>query len=164
MDFHDSREEALATMPDTPAQSSAKLYDYLTIVWRYKRFLTIFVLVGMLLSIAYVMTIPYTYIATAKLMPPEKESGPGSNFTSLIQSGGIDLLGLGGSPSGQVFSEILQSRTLSDSLIERLDLIERLGLPESRIVAIDELKARIGVEEAKSGVIDISFTLSTPRF
>ncbi len=145
-------------------QSSARLYDYLVILWKRKRFLLIFTLVGLRISIGYVMTIPYTYVATAKLMPPEKESGGRSSFTSLIQSGGIDLLGLGGSSSGQIFSEMLQSRTLADSLIERLDLTERLGLPESRIVAVDELKGRINVEEGKSGVITIGFSVDTPRF
>ena len=164
MDSHNSSQQQLITIPETPLKSSARLYDYLAIVWRYKTFLILFVLVGMLVVIGYVMSIPYTYIATAKLMPPDKGGSGRSNFTTLIQTGGIDLFGLGGSSSGQVFTEILKSRTLADSLVERLDLEERLGLPESRIVALDELKESIGVEEAKSGVLTISFATSTPRF
>ena len=164
MDNQHSNEGESGLFPKTPQQSSARLYDYLVILWKHKRFLLIFILVSLLVATAYTLTIPYTYVATATLMPPEKETGTRSSFTSLIQSGGIDLLGLGGSSSGRIFSEMLQSRTLADSLIERLDLIEQLDLPESRIVAIDELKGEINVDEAKSGVITIGFNIVTPRF
>ncbi|MCE2502543.1 MAG: hypothetical protein J4G05_00540 [Chlorobi bacterium] len=164
MDNQRLNEGESTLFPETPQQSSARLYDYLVVVWRHKRFFVIFTIVGLLLAIAYSLTIPYTYVATATLMPPERESGSRSNFTSLIQSGGIDLFGLGETSSGRIFIEMLQSRTLADSLIERLDLMERLGLPESRIVAIDELKGKIEVEETKSGVIMIGFSIGTPRF
>ena len=164
MDNQRLNEGESTLFPETPQQSSAQLYDYLVVVWQHKRFFVIFTIVGLLFAIAYSLTIPYTYVATATLMPPEQKSGPRLNFTSLIQSGGIDLFGLGETSSGRIFTEMLRSRTLADSLIERLDLIERLGLPESRTVAIDELKEEIEVEEAKSGVIMIGFSMATPRF
>lgn len=148
----------------TPEQSAARLQAYLDVIWRRKKFLLSFVFGGTLLVAAYTFVMPHTYMAEAKLMPPEEPSRSGPSFSALLASGGIDLGGLGSNPSAKVFVAILQSRTLADSLIERLNLVPRMELPENRQLAINALQAGMWVEDDKSGVVRIQYSVETPRF
>lgn len=160
--LHHDPEEILYT----PERSSARLYDYLSVFWNRKFFLLGFIIIGIGLAVAYTFFLPETYVAAAALMPPESSAGKRGDFTTMIQSGmGIDIGGLsGGGGTGQIFSEILTSRTLADSLINRLDLIERMKLPGNRQLAVDLVRTGMSVEIRKSGVIGVSYAVTTGRF
>lgn len=148
----------------TPEQSAAGLQAYIDVVKRRKKFLLLFVFGGTLLAAAYTFVMPHIYIAESKLMPPEEPTRSVPSFSSLLSSGGIDLGGLSSNPSAKVFVAILQSRTLADSLIERLNLIPRMDLPENRQMAINAVQTALWVEDEKSGVVRIQASVETSRF
>lgn len=148
----------------TPERSAARLQAYLDVIWRRKKFLLLFVFGATVLAAAYTFVMPHTYVSEAKLMPPEESGRSGPSFSSLLASGGIDLGGFGSNQSAKVFVAILQSRTLADSLIERLNLIERMDLPENRQMAINSLLGGLWVEDDKSGVVRVRYSVETPRF
>ncbi len=153
-----------ATEIYTPERSAARLQAYLDVLWRRKKFLLLFVFGATVLAAAYTFVMPHTYVSEAKLMPPEESGRSGPSFSSLLASGGIDLGGFGSNQSAKVFVAILQSRTLADSLIERLNLIERMELPENRQMAINALLGGLWVEDDKSGVVRVRYSVETPRF
>ena len=163
MDRQNPTEEQQNWEVYTPEQSSARLASYLDVFWKYKRFLFAIVFGGTVLVAAYTFLMPYTYIAEAKLMPPEERSSGQQSFASLLATGGIDLGGLGSSQSAMIFTEILNSRTLADSLITRLNLTERLELPEQHQLAVQAVKEALYVDDAKSGVVTVQFSAETPR-
>lgn len=163
MDRQNPTEEQQNWEVYTPEQSSARLASYLDVFWRRKWFLMAVVFGGTVLVAAYTFFMPYTYVAEAKLMPPEERSSGQQSFASLLATGGIDLGGLGSSQSAMIFTEILNSRTLADSLITRLDLIERLNLPEKRQLAVQAVKEALYVDDAKSGVVTVQFSAETSR-
>lgn len=158
-------DEPVAWEVYTPERSAARLHAYLDVLWRRRKFLVLFVLIGSILVAAYTFVMPHTYVAETKLMPPEDPGkGGGASFTSLLTSGGIDLGGFGSNTSSKIFVAILQSRTLADSLIERLNLIPRLDLPEERQMAISALQGGLWVQDEKSGVVRVQFMVETSRF
>ncbi len=147
----------------TPEESSARLLSYLEVFWKRKSFLLAVVFGGTILVAAYTFIMPYTYVAEAKLMPPEERSSGSQSFASLLATGGIDLGGLSGNQSALVFTEMLKSRTLADSLIARLNLSPRMDLPENPLLAVQAVQEALYVDDAKSGVITIQFTVETER-
>lgn len=147
----------------TPEQSSARLGSYLDVLWRRKLFLLAFILGGTALVIAYTYVMPYTYVAEAKLMPPEEGASRSQSFASLLQTGGIDIGGFGSSQSAMVFVEILRSRTLTDSLIRRLNLKERMELADNPQLATQKVQNGLMVDDAKSGIVTLQYAVETPR-
>lgn len=146
----------------TPAHGSARIGDYLDVLRRRWRLAAVLTAVGTLLAIGWVLIAPHLYAASGTIMPPEKSSQGGLNFVSLVQSGGLDLGNLGGmGSSGNVFQEILQSRTLADSLIDRLDLQERMDLPEDPLMAQQLVSSTLAVDLRKSGVVEVSAWVET---
>ena len=163
MDKHTPEEDRKGWEVYTPEQSSARLQSYLEVLWKRKIFLLTFVFGGVVLVAAYTFFMPYTYIAQAKLMPPEERSSGQQSFASLLATGGISLGGFGSNSSALLFTEILNSRTLTDSLIHRLDLAERMELPDKKQLAVQIVQEGLFVDDAKSGVVTVQYTVETPR-
>lgn len=152
------------TIVTTPQRSSARIGEYLDLIKRRWKTVILITLLGFVSSIVYVLVSPQLFVSSGTLMPPEKGSDGGLNFTSLIQGGGLDLANIGGGGgSGKIFAEILRSRTLADSLIRRLDLRERLELPPDPIIALQSVQGMIGVDVRQSGVIEIQVGVETDR-
>ncbi len=146
----------------TPQRSSARIGEYLDLVKRRWKTVVLITMIGFAASVVYVLISPQLFVSSGTLMPPEKGSDGGLNFTSLIQGGGLDLANIGGGGgSGKIFAEILRSRTLSDSLIRRLDLRARLDLPPDPIMALQAVQGMIGVDVRQSGVIEVQVGVET---
>lgn len=155
--------------PGDPAErryvSGPRIGDYLDILRRRWRLIAVCTIVGAVVAAGYALISPHTYIAVGTLMPPDKDQGGGAaGFAALLQSGEFDLGSLGAQKgAGGVFRELLESRTLADSLISRLDLIERLDLPPDRRLAIDAVRASLLPDVRNSGVIEVACIIETPR-
>lgn len=146
----------------TPSRSAARIGDYVDVVRRRWKLAFLLTLVGALLAAGWAMIAPHEYGASGTLMPPEKGTQGGLSFTSLVQTGGLDLMNLGGmGGSSNVFQEILLSRTLADSLIERLDLRERMNLPDDPLLAVQIVQGSLAAEVRKSGVIEVGAIVGT---
>lgn len=136
------------------AELGTKILNLVLVI--LKRKLLILVMCGatVILSTAYSLTIPNIYSATAKVLPPKSES---SGLSSLMgQMGG--LAGLAGGAKGGTDSDlymgILNSRSLADAVIKRLDLakVYKSG-------TVDELRqtldSAVNVQTGKDQIISI---------
>lgn len=114
------------------------------------------------LSIIYSLTLKNVYSAKATLLPPQKDSG-GGGAAALLASmgGGLASLagGLGG--SADLYLGILKSRTVTDSVIKRLDL--QTELKSSSIeVARATLQGLVKFQAGKDGIITITADYTDP--
>ena len=102
------------------------LLDLLQVVVENLRLLVLGPLVVGLLALGYTFTIPPTYTATTKFMPPQQQ---GSGAASLLAGLGA-LGGLAGAAGGiknpaDQYVAFLKSRSVTDALIDRFKLTER---------------------------------------
>ena len=111
--------------------------------------------VAIVLSVAYSLTLPNIYSATAKVLPPQKESGGGLSAL-LGQAGGLAGLAAGGLGGGsELYVSILKSRSVGDAVIQRLDLVKvykRKSLEETRHF----VESAVKVQSGKDGIITIT--------
>ena len=107
-------------------EQEINLLDLLNVIVKRKKL--IFKLCGaaVVISVAYSLTLPNIYTATAKVLPPQKESVGGlSALTAMLGSaGGLASLAGGalGGGTTELYLGILKSRSVEDAVIKRLDL------------------------------------------
>ena len=149
--------------------------DWAWILWERRRSLGRAALWGLVVSTMIAFLIPKQYESTTRLMPPDNQSssgmammaalagvggaggGKGAGLTSLAG----DLLGL--KNSGDLFIEILHSRTVEDRLIERFDL-RRVYRDKYWLDARKDLAKKTAVSsDRKSGVLTITVTDRDPH-
>ncbi len=145
--------------PDAPPRAHAS--DYTRVLARYRWFLILFVIGGGILAGIYFSVARQSFTAGATLLPPDKSQGV--NIAALMQSGSmLDFAGLSENSSAETFARILQSRTLADSLITRLDLMKRLNLESGdRALAIEEVLGNLSVTADRQGFVDVTYTVKT---
>jgi len=123
------------------------------------------------IMLVYVLIMPQTFTSTVTLLPPQQEKSS-LGLSSLLQGASslpmLDLgssLGFGGRPS-DIFSEILKSQSVAESLIVQYDLAPFFGVPEDRSYrhAVEPLRESTEIEVNKNGVIRVSVTLGTGFF
>jgi uncharacterized protein involved in exopolysaccharide biosynthesis len=139
-------------------------------VWCRRRTIVRITSVGFLLSASVAFLIPRKFVSSARLMPPDQNSGPsglamlaaagggaGSNLGSL--AGGI----LGLKSSGALFIGILQSRTVQDDIVGRFHL-QKVYRDRYAEDARAHLAGNSDVyEDRKNGIITIEVTDSQPQ-
>jgi capsule polysaccharide export protein KpsE/RkpR len=143
--------------------------DWAWILWERRRFLGRAALWGLVVSTMIAFLIPKQYESTTRLMPPDNQSSSGMAMMAAFAGGGTgkgagagltslagDLLGL--KNSGDLFVDILHSRTVEDRLIERFDL-RRVYWDKYWVDARKDLAKKTAVSaDRKSGVITITVT------
>lgn len=156
--------------PAAPARDEIDLLDIALLVSARRQ------LYGKILIIAFVVIttiaylLPVQYTATAKVLPPQNQSG-GLQTMILSQlagsTGGGGGLGsmLGGalnikSPS-DVYIAMLKSRTLEDRIIDKFDLKSRYGV-KTYIQARKALEDRTDIRSGKEGLVTIEFDDKDP--
>ena len=118
--------------------------------------------VALIISVAYSLTLPNIYSATAKVLPPQKESGGGLSAL-LGQAGGLAGLAAGGLSGGSdLYVGILKSRSVGDAVIQRLDLLK---LYEAKTIesARARLDVAVKVQAGKDGIISITTEDKDPK-
>jgi uncharacterized protein involved in exopolysaccharide biosynthesis len=141
------------------------LLDYLIVLARYWRLIVGIVVGGTVLVLAYTFVMPQTYSASGVLFPPEKSQG--INMSTLLQGNGagFDLKALSQNSSSEVFARILNSRSMGDSLVRRLDLLHRFEMDSSeRQIAIDLVISNLNVTTDKQGMIEVEYEAKTGFF
>ena len=136
-------------------------FDYLVILARYKWLMAAIVVGGTALIVAYLMVMPQTFAATATLLPPAKSEGV--SFGALLSKNtGLDLGGLSENSSAEIFTSILKSRTLTDSLVRRFDLVRVFGFPPGqRQRAAEALTGQLDVSSDRHGIMQIVYRART---
>src|SRR5580693_8379493 len=139
----------------------------LRLLWGMRRFLGRCALVGFFVATLTAFLIPSQYESTARLMPPDPQSGGGMALMAMLSgaqsgsSGGLGSLAgdlLGAKTTGAMFIAVMRSRTAEDGVIQRFDLkkVYWTRLEES---ARKRLETNTDItEDRKSGVITLVVT------
>jgi len=134
---------------------------------KYKiKFFISFTLIFVILVIIYSFIMPNTFLSTASILPPTKESG-GTGLSSFIQSmtGGLDIGKISTNEQSKLFSKIINSRTVSDYIIENLNLSKHPNFKDfTNEKFFKFFSESISTEVDKSGIIYISTKISTNFF
>jgi capsule polysaccharide export protein KpsE/RkpR len=128
-------------------------------VWLQRGRIARWTALGFALSLVVAWRYP-KFESTVQIMPPDNgNSGLASMLPALAKSPGmIGLAGdlLGAKSNGAVFAKVLESRTVSDDLIQRFNLRDRYGTNYWEDTRLKLSKRTIIVEDKKSGVIAIT--------
>lgn len=139
------------------------LLDLLQVIADNLRLLVLGPLVAGLLALAYSFTIPPTFTATTKFVPPQQQQ---SSAASLLAGLGA-LGGLAGAAgiknSADQYVAFLKSRSLLDVLVDRFKLLDRYET-KSREDARNALGGSVVVSSGKDGLITIDASDKDPAF
>lgn len=147
--------------PEIEAEEEINLLELLRVVVRNLPLIVKITTAAVVLSVIYSLTLKNVYTAKATLLPPQKDSGGGA--ASLLASMGGGLAGLAGGLGGSadLYLGILKSRTLTDSVIKRLDLNTVFKSPnvDSTRAA---LQGMVKFQAGKDGIITITADHTDP--
>ena len=149
---------------ETIEDDEISLLDLLQVVVDNLRLLVLGPLVAGLLALGISFTIPPTFTATTKFMPPQQQQ---SSAAAMLSSLGA-LGGLAGAASGlknpaDQYVAFLKSRTVQDSLIDRFKLTERYEA-KFKEDARTALGANAQIASGKDGLITIDVSDKDPQF
>ena len=110
-----------------PRAAREKAVARLQLLWQHRRFLFRVTAWGLVAAALIAFLIPKQYESTARLMPPDSQSGSGLAMLAALTGktgaglGAVagDLLGV--KSTGALFVGILRSRTIEDRVVERFD-------------------------------------------
>ena len=123
------------------------------IIWKWKKFIFITVLILTLISIGVSLLLPKWYAATAIILAPET-SDTSMNPMSILSDLGMGSM-LGGGESVFRYLAILKSRSLREHVIQRFNLQERYKC-EYRSQALKKLDKNLNFEVGDEYQITIS--------
>lgn len=144
-------------------QQEMNLLELLHILVKRKILIVAVTSVAAFVSLAYSLSLPNIYSATAKILPPQKEGGGG--LSALLGQAGAGLAGLAtGNLSGgaDLYVGILKSRSVGDAVIKRLNLAQiykKKSVAETR----GALAAAVKFEAGKDGIISITSEDKDPK-
>lgn len=130
---------------------AARLFDVLR---RRARFVVLNALGVTLLALVASLLLPKWYSAQAVLLPPT-EDDLGTSALSQFFPRGIGGVKIPGAPTlGDLFVSVLKSRTVSERIIDRFDLVKRYDVKD-RERAAKELTGHVRFKVADDGTIAI---------
>lgn len=138
----------------------SNLAQFIRIVFRWKRFIVIDVVVVMTISTVIAFLLPRWYKSTATILPPKRQDvfsslGAASSIVrGLTNNSG--LRGLGAGTQVYNYFAILNSRTASEAVINKFDLIHVYDIADTSMEkAIKELSYNVSFEEKADDYISI---------
>ena len=145
---------------DMPQEEELSLLDIFNIIWRRKWLIIFLTAIFGIASVFYALSLPLTYRAECRIIPPRGGSG-----ISLGGLGGIaDLVGLPSSGSStQMMIGILKGDSVVDAVIEKFNLMKELSTDvrlRARSAALGGLQT---TEEARSGILSIAYIHRDPQ-
>jgi len=161
-------------LPQAPAtretpESSGNTLAYLQLLWTNRSVLLRIGAYALLASTLIAFLIPSRYASTARLMPPDNQSGSNIAMAAAAMSGAAgglggmasDLLGL--KSTSDVFVGILNSRSVQDKLIQQFDL-KKLYWDRRMEDARKDLAGHTDISvDRKSQIISITVTDKSPQ-
>ncbi len=162
------RREVLAEEYDRKA-GWQRVFSRLDLLWSERRFLSRFVVAGLVAATLLAFLIPSRYDSTTQLMPPDSQSGSTIALLAGLagKEGGSGLAGmasdlLGMKSTGDLFIGVLHSRTVQDAIVQQFDLKKSYGV-RLEVQARQELADRTSIsEERKSGIISVTVSDHDP--
>jgi tyrosine-protein kinase Etk/Wzc len=147
-----------------PEEEEINLLELLQVIAKRKSIIIKICTAVVITAVCYSLTLKNIYTASAKILPPQKESGGGLS-SLLSQAGGLASLaggmgGLGGSTD--LYLGILKSRSVADAVIKRLNLqkeFEAKSIDEARRTLEGAVKFKAG----KDGIISVDADSKDPQ-
>ncbi len=142
------------------------LFDYFTLVAKYRATLFLFFLLGGVLFVAATYFMSQTYTAQISILPPEK-AGMSNMLSFLTGSGGaMDLLKTSENPALELYRNVLDSREISEELSHdsRIHAFFH-SFDTAELAIVDHIHAAITSEPIRTGgLFTVSVDLEThPR-
>jgi uncharacterized protein involved in exopolysaccharide biosynthesis len=156
-------------MTEEKKEKSSTISDYFYVLFKWKKFLIINLLIVSIITITIVLLLPNKYKATATIMiPPDTQSAFGG-LTSLLSgkstlsSMGSKLFGVTGT-SEDVLLGILNSRTALTDVINKFNLIDYYEISENNIdKTIKAFRKDLSADPNEYGMIEISVINKDPK-
>ena len=152
-----------------PTNKPSKFGDYIYILYKWKKFIIINLLIVLALSVTYALLLPLEYKATATItLPPEQQMGFGGltnilGGKSSIASMGAKLFG-GTNQSEDIILGLLNSRTSLSKIIDKFDLMGYYEISDNNMdKALKAFKKDISSDPNEYGMIDFSVVNKNPR-
>jgi tyrosine-protein kinase Etk/Wzc len=147
----------------TNPETEFSILDLLIVIAKHKLRIAQFLIGGTVFGLLIAFCIPKVYTARTTLLPPQQQQA--SLISSFLGQLG-PMSALAGkdaikNPSDLMIA-ILQSRTVSDAIIERFDLLSVYGV-KLRTDAREALGNQVRVTGGKDGVITLSVDDKNPR-
>ncbi len=148
--------------PEIEAEEEINLLELLRVVVRNLPLIAKITAATVILAVIYSLTLKSVYTAKATLLPPQKDSGGGAAALLASMGGGLAGLagGLGGG-SADLYLGILKSRTVTDSVIKRLDLNTEFKSKNADSTR-STLQGLVKFQSGKDGIITISADYTDP--
>jgi len=141
------------------------LRQYWHILVRHKRMILATTLAAAVLAAIVSFFIPKTYTATARILPPkERTNGLAAALSGQLGSlASLAGASIGGSSNADLMVGMLRSRTVTDRIIDRFDLL-RVYDRKLRVGAREELLDNLDAEVDKnSGILSVSVEDHDPQ-
>jgi len=138
----------------------------LRLLWEQRGFLFRAALCGLLASAALALLIPRRYESTARLMPPDSQSGSGMAVLAALSGragnmqGMSDLLGV--KTTGSLFVGVLGSRTIQTRLVDQFELRRVYRVRRAEDACRELGDATHVTEDRKSGIITLGVDDRSP--
>ena len=147
----------------------AKFSDYIYVLYKWKRFLFINLIIAGLITTGLVFLIPNEYKATATIMiPPDNQMGLGGLSSLLggkssIASAGSRLFGMA-STSEDMLLGILNSRTAVTDVIKKYNLMKYYEIDDNNMdKVIKAFRGDFSTDPNEFGMIDFSIVNKDPK-
>lgn len=128
------------------------LLDVLIVFAKHKRKLIFAPLVAGAIVYGISLMMPNYYTGSLQILPPQSQSGAAALLGQLGALGGLAGGALGGKTTNETYIGMLNSRTISDSLIDRFNL-QQVYKKDFRSDTRRELKAATTITNGRDGII-----------
>ena len=139
------------------------LLELLLVIVQHKKMIILTCVITFVVACGITLLMPNIYTATARVLPPQEDSG---GLSSMLGSmGGLaSLAGIStGGGKGELYVGMLKSRTVSDAIIDRFNLIEHYDW-DTRTGAYNELAGKAKFSLGKDdGIMTVSFEDKDPK-
>jgi len=167
LDLDRTAESLSEEVADGPARDGVA--TRLRVLWERRRFVIRITALGLVLATVIAFAIPKRYQSTARLMPPDHQSGSGMAMVAALSGrAGSGLGALAGNlfglqSTGALFMGILDSRTVHTRLADEFNLKQVYGVSDEAIARRQLAENTIISEDRKSGIISLSVTDRSPQ-
>lgn len=151
--------------PGSVVTDEIDLFDYVLVVWRHRWMIVTLSFVVMTATVAYMLTRPRQYEANATIVPPveilQKQSSVPGGIGGLGSSMLRDIMD-SGSIAG-IYVEILESREVTDAIIDEFDLMNVYEDVENRTTTRRKLAQNTTIKTTDEGAVKIAVTDLDPN-
>jgi tyrosine-protein kinase Etk/Wzc len=147
-----------------PAVEQVNLLDLILILFKYKKLILLVTLAAALSSVIYSLSLPNIYTAKTMILPNDDDKGVmGAMMAQIGGLAGVAGDALGGKSKADLYTTMLKSETIKDTIIDRFNLMQRYKA-KYRMIAYKRLDGNVRISTGKKdGVITIAVDDKDPK-